>query len=199
MEAIYKRVLTLLIAFAALFVSAQGFTIKNPAYVASLKASAAAADGPNVWYDVETSANTDSQAAFNTANYIAATVTVSVPGTATKIRLKVTNGTAGTHNLKVGLYNNSGALLSCGSTTVLSTDDNTYVEATLDTPTAVSATTYILSAMADDIGIDYHYKAGVGAMDDWESKMFSSFCYDPIGTPDFNDLARNLAISVYVD
>jgi hypothetical protein len=92
-----------------------------------------------------------------------------------------------------------GALMSSGTVAVLASDDNVYKEVTLDVPQTVTATTYILAAMADDGNIQYRYKNGSGAMDAWSGKMYSAFPYDPIGTPGFDDLARDLEISLYVD
>ncbi len=159
----------------------------------------AAGGGPDVWYDIETAANEDTASAFDGTLYVAATVTVAVGGTATLLRLRVSNGDLAAHNIKLALYTAAGALMSSGSVSVGVTDDDVYKEVALAVPQAVTATDYIIAAMGDDANLFYWINDGVGALDAWLSKVYASFPYDPIGTPDFDNLARNMVASVYVD
>jgi hypothetical protein len=163
------------------------------------KPALVAGGGPDVWYDIEVEANRDASYSFSGTDYSAAEVTVGVAGTATLLRLHVANGDLVAHNIKLALYDNAGNLLSSGSVSVAPTDDNVYKEVTLSPSVAVTATTYIIAIMGDDGNLFFNAKAGVGALDAWVGKVYASFPYDPIGTPDFNNLARNMVAGIYVD
>lgn len=200
MEAIHKRVLTLLIAFTTLFVSAQGFTIKNPAYVASLP-RAAAGGGVDGWQDIIDETQDDSGSSFGT-DAIAHDITVTGTGNITKLRIRINNSSGLTENIKLALYKQDGTeVYGSGTVAVLSTDDDVWAEVTLDTPRANTGTvTYQLAAISDGGGgVGYYWKGGVGALDICTSQDYATFPPTPICSPLFTDLTRKIVASAYLD
>jgi len=194
-----KIIASLSLCFLTLLALGQAFTLSDTAWLGQ-RVAIPAGGGPDAWYDVETSANGDTLPVFSASEYSSAVVTVGQAGSATKVRLFVRNAGAVTRNLKCALYAaGGGAPLASGTAAVLSTDDDVYIEVTFGSPVAVTATTYVIAFAGDSGDMGYWYKAGVGALDIYNSVGYSGFPENPLGTPAFDNLARNACVSLYVD
>ena len=182
----------LLLIYLVLLTAAVAVAQRFPPGALVSSKRAAASSGPT-WFDIETPDNDDSTPSFSGTEYIGATITVVGTGNITTLRLRTQNSGSTSLGLKGAIYSNSGTLLSSGTATVASTDDDVYAEITLGTPIANSgSTTYSLAFFGETGDLFYYYKSGTGAMDAWIGKVYSSFPYDPIGTPDFDNLSRNI-------
>lgn len=106
------------------------------------------AAGPSVWYDAGTSPNTGYNIASTT---IWCPVTVSVGGTATKVRLYCYTFYS-TRTAKLALYTGQAGPIT-GATGSVSVTGTGWFEATLSTPAVITAGTYQVAAVVDSGGV----------------------------------------------
>jgi len=178
-----------------LVLSVQGQSLLKKKTSIGALPQAVAGGGPDVWYDTETAANGDSED-FGTSTRLNWTpVTVAQAGTATKIRVYVKTFFSA-DNIKAALYSNAGALLASG--TGVSAASDAYVEITLGSPTAVTATTYKIAWMNESGTSTAYYKAGVGS---FSFNAGSTYAGQPEATlpADSGPIARAYVVGVYVD
>ena len=156
-----------------------------------------AAGGPMAWYDIETSANadTDDSGPWSRLNWSA--VTVGQGGSATKIRVYIHDRT-GACDVKAALYDNSGNLISGASGTASTVGAAQYLEITLGTPATVTATTYKIAWMYSTALATAWYKAGSGSFDFNSSELYAN---QPVATlpSSSGPLTRGYAVSLYVE
>lgn len=188
-----------LIILLSLAVAAQGqvaFTFTDVAFVGStnVPAGGGGGDGPNVWYDVETSANGDSDAISSANSITWADVTVGASGTATKLRLYLGSFSFGASTLKMALYDSGGNILSSGS--VATSGTSAYVEVTLAVSQSVTATGYKIAWENADGNCAWRYKAGTGT---YHVAVLAYASFPPATLPTPADFSGNFCVSVYVD
>jgi hypothetical protein len=143
--------------------TAQWFEVPPPVQARGLmvagKGVPVVADGPNTWYDVDSTGTNEKYGSASYADFDI--VTVAQAGTATKARVYISSHNAPTI-VKMALYSSDGStLLASGSNTTASTG---YLEITFGTPCAVTATTYRLAVQFPD-GVEGYYatnSAGAG-------------------------------------
>lgn len=192
-----KRGLLALLMFLPLVAGAPPpFALTGPKFLAV----PVAASGPNAWYDVETQANTDTDASGTVDALEWAVVTVAQGGSATKARIYLRDNSGGS-TIKMGIYAaGGGSVLASGTATIADGTccDNAYLEVTFGTPVTVTATTYLI-AWIGTTGVDqlnFRYKASSG---NWKSKLSYGYSSFPgtLPSPDFN-LSRGYAVSLFV-
>jgi len=153
--------------------------------------------GDPQWFDVETVGNTDTDAGTSVDATEWSPITLGA-GDATKGRIWFQT-CAGSGSFKMGLYSNDGnTLLASGEVSYTTADDAVFKEITFDTPATVSAGSYLIAWSFSTVDPGIRRKAGVG---NWKSKLSHPYANFPTATlpsPDF-DLARNYAVSVYVE
>jgi len=178
-----------------------GVGLRSPAFVANLGRSGSAC-GPNTWYDVATSGETDTPASGTDGALEWTTVTVTQCGSADKARIYLGDN-VGTPsiNLKMGFHAaGGGAALASGSVANAgSGGDNAYVEVTFGTPADVtSSTNYIIAWIAETGSTDltYRYLNGAG---NWKAKLSFGYGSYPGSIPaeDFSQ-SRKYAVSLHV-
>jgi len=190
-----------ILLLSALSCVAQIGGLRSPAFVGNL--APRAASGPNAWYDVETVANTDTDANGTVDALEWSSVTVVTGGSATKARIYLGDNTGTPSvNLKMGIYAaGGGAVLASGSVANAgSAGDNAYVEVTFGTPVNVSSsTTYLVAWIADAGALDltYRFKNGSG---NWKAKLSYGYSNFPgtLPTEETFSLSRGYAVSLFV-
>jgi hypothetical protein len=155
-----------------------------------------AGGGPNVWYDAIAQADTDAANSANDTIMLWSKVSALSGGTATKLRIYVTNNT-GASDVKMALYTSGGVLMDSGLVNVGAS--NQYFEVTLDDGDAVAATDYYIAFQPDSSTAgDWRYKAGFTSGDTkFSLNAYASF--PPANLPVGTDLDWHMAIGVYVD
>lgn len=154
--------------------------------------TATTSDGPNVWYD--TSGTTSGWSGIGSSFMEYHSLTVSVSGTATKLRIRVRGGLSDA-TAKIAIYDNGGALKgTCTTPTITASSADTTYEVNLDASFACSAGTYTLAVSASS-SIEVRVNADSGGS--FSGQSYAGF---PPGTLPAPDGAFDSIIGgVYVD
>jgi hypothetical protein len=123
------------------------------------------------------------------------TVTITTGGSLTKVGVKATNS-GDPCAYKVMLYNSSGTLLQSKTTSRTSSDNNAWVDTTLDTPqTVANGATVTVVAHNATACFDILYNGGSGGH--YESGI--AYATDPRASITVNTAGPECAVRVYVD
>lgn len=160
--------------------------------------------GPNVWYDTELFAATDTSASSSSTEWDWSDIVVTTGGSCTKCRIYIAGITSSTtSHLNAALFNNAGnsrLAVSSSDVTITDTGHDQYWEITWSVAATVNnSTTYKLAWAADSGDLSYRYKSGEGS-NLWyaaTSQTYGAFPPTSLPAPTFN-LARGYAVGIWV-
>jgi len=149
------------------------------------------------WQDVATTAEADTTSGISSTDISWTPLVAAQSGSATKARTYIQTR-YGAADLKMGLYDNSGNLISGADGTASSVGGAQYLEVTFGTPAAVTAsTTYKLAWQSENINLEGRYLAGSGTYS-FNASAYGSFPVASLPT-DLGPLSRKWVASLWIE